>query len=103
MIIKKIWEAILEMDKSMGLVNKAYCEHLPDTGCNIPMPENVVVPRYTDKICENCIKEDVCAYKEECTQAVKDILEIEGRENVFVITEIKCRKWVCKPMASNTR
>lgn len=46
-----------------------------------------------EKICENCTKEDVCKYKEECMKAVKDILDIGKRKNVFIKTEINCSKW----------
>ena len=49
-----------------------------------------------ERICENCDKEDVCKYKEECMKAVKDILDIESRTNVFIITNINCKKWSSK-------
>lgn len=63
---------------------------LPLTNCDIPMPK---VESIGEKICENCNKEDVCKYKEECMKAVKDILDIEGRTNVFINTKINCKKW----------
>ena len=32
-------------------------------------------------------------YKEKCMKAVKDILDIESRTNVFIKTHIDCKKW----------
>lgn len=46
-----------------------------------------------DRICDTCIKEDVCMYKEELNKAIKDISEISDRINVFIDTDIKCKKW----------
>ena len=63
---------------------------LPQTSCNIPMP---AVKSTGGMTCESCIKEDVCEYKEECMKAVKDILDIEDRANVFIETRISCKKW----------
>lgn len=63
---------------------------LPQTSCNIPMSK---VKDSGEKICENCDKSDVCKYQEECMKAVKDILDIESRENVFIKTHIDCKKW----------
>lgn len=47
----------------------------------------------SDRICDTCIKEDVCMYKGECAQAAKDISLIAERKNVFIDTDIKCKKW----------
>lgn len=76
-------------------VSRIYESHnkLPQTGCNIPMPK---IKSTGEKICENCNKEDVCKYKEDYMKAVKDILDIEGRKNVFIKTEINCKKWSAK-------
>ena len=63
---------------------------LPQTSCDIPRPK---IESKREKICENCTKEDVCKYKEECMRAVKDILDIEDRSNVFIKTEIRCKRW----------
>lgn len=46
-----------------------------------------------NRICENCNKEDVCMYKDEFIKAVKDVEKIADRVNVFMDTEIKCKKW----------
>ena len=67
---------------------------LPQTSCRVPMPKT---KEFGEKICENCDKEDVCMYKEECMKAVKDILDIESRTNVFIRTNINCKKWSGKP------
>lgn len=67
---------------------------LPQTSCRVPMPKT---KEFGEKICENCDKEDVCIYKEECMKAVKDILDIESRTNVFIRTNINCKKWSGKP------
>ena len=63
---------------------------LPLTSCDIPMPK---VESIGEKICEYCVKEEVCKYKEECMKAVEGILDIEGRTNVFIRTHIDCKKW----------
>lgn len=80
-------------------VSKIYESHsrLPQMDCNISMPK---IKNTGEKICENCDKEDVCKYKEDCMKAVKDILDIEGRKNVFIKTEINCKKWSAKPSVS---
>ena len=62
---------------------------LPKTNCRIPM---LLVKEFGEKICENCDKEDVCMYRDECMKAVKDILDIEERTNVFIKTHIECKK-----------
>lgn len=46
-----------------------------------------------NKVCDTCIKEDVCMYKEELNKALRDITDISGRVNVFIDTDIKCKKW----------
>lgn len=46
-----------------------------------------------DKICDTCIKQDVCMFKDECTKAVKDIRLIAERTNIFIDTDIRCKKW----------
>ena len=47
-----------------------------------------------NRICDTCSKEDVCMYKEELAKAVKDIMQISDRTNVFVDTDVKCKKWL---------
>lgn len=53
------------------------------------------------KICDTCNKEDVCKYKEELTQAVKEIIQFSERTNVFIDIDIRCKKWSGKVV--NTR
>ncbi len=66
---------------------------LPKTDCNITMP-NVRQPIGSgDRICDTCIKEDVCMYKAELAQAAKEIIQISERTNVFIDTDIRCKKW----------
>ena len=64
---------------------------LPRTNCNISMP-NVKLPN-GDRICDTCNKEDVCMYKGELAQATKEIAQISERVNVFIDTDIRCKKW----------
>ena len=71
---------------------------LPQTSCRVPMPKT---KEFGEKICENCNKEDVCMYKEECMKAVKDILDIESRANVFIRTHIESKKWSKKSVGIN--
>ena len=71
---------------------------LPQTSCRVPMPKT---KEFGEKICENCDKEDVCMYKEECMKAVRDILNIESRTNVFIKTHIDCKKWSKKSVGIN--
>ena len=71
---------------------------LPQTSCRVPMPKT---KEFGEKICENCDKEDVCMYKEECMKAVKDILDIVSRANVFIRTHIDCKKWSKKSVGIN--
>lgn len=69
----------------------------PKTNCNTPMP-SVKPPKADngDRICDTCNKEDVCMYKGECAQAAKDISLIAERTNVFIDTDIRCKKWSWK-------
>ena len=46
-----------------------------------------------DRICNTCNKEDVCMYKGELAQAAKEITQIAERTNVFIDTDIRCKKW----------
>ena len=48
------------------------------------------------EVCEFCAKEDVCSIKEETMSSYKDILDIEGKTNVFINTTIKCKKFLRK-------
>ena len=49
-----------------------------------------------NRICDTCSKEDVCMYKEELAEAVKDIMQISDRTNVFIDADVKCKKWLGK-------
>lgn len=53
------------------------------------------------RICDTCDKEDVCMYKGKLAQAAKEIIQISERENVFIDTDIRCKKWSGKVV--NTR
>ena len=46
-----------------------------------------------DKICDTCNKADVCKYKEVLNKAIIDIAGIADRVNVFIDTDIRCKKW----------
>jgi len=66
---------------------------LPKTNLDIPMP-NVRQPIGSgDRICSTCNKEDVCMYKAELAQAAKEITQISERANVFIDTDIRCKRW----------
>lgn len=54
-----------------------------------------------DRICNTCNKEDVCMNKAELAQAAKEITQISERVNVFIDTDIRCKKWSGKVV--NTR
>ena len=49
-----------------------------------------------NRICDTCCKDDVCMYKEELSKAVEDIMLISDRVNVFIDTDVKCKKWLGK-------
>lgn len=66
---------------------------LPKTTCNVPMPSVKQYSDNGDRICNTCIKEDVCIYKGELAQAVKEISLIVERTNAFIDTDIRCKKW----------
>lgn len=66
---------------------------LPKTNCNITMPEVKPPATNEDRICNTCIKEDVCMYKAELAQAAKEITQISEKTNVFVDVDIRCKKW----------
>ena len=71
---------------------KFYSSQLPQTSCDIPI--NIKPPATNgDRICNTCNKEDVCMYKSELAQAAKEITQISERTNVFIDTDIKCKKW----------
>ena len=74
---------------------KFYSENskLPKTNCNISMPSVKPSVSNGDRICDTCSKEDVCMYKGELAQAVKEIAQISERVNVFIDTDIRCKKW----------
>lgn len=66
---------------------------LPKTNCDIPMPHVKLPPKNEDRICNTCNKEDVCMYKGELAKAAKEITQISDRVNVFIDTDIRCKKW----------
>jgi hypothetical protein len=67
------------------------------------IPNMPPVKQLRDEACEDCAKADVCSIQEEFMRAYKDILEIEGRTNVFINTNVKCKKFLRKPLVSNVR
>lgn len=74
---------------------------LPKTNCNISMPSVKPPSDNGYRLCNTCTKEDVCMYKGECAQAAKEITKISERTNVFIDTDIRCKKWSGK--ISNVR
>lgn len=74
-------------------------EWFPKTHCNIPMPEVKSPATNGDRICSTCNKEDVCMYKAQLTQAAKEIVQISERVNVFIDTDIRCKKWSGKTVS----
>ena len=53
-----------------------------------------------DKICDTCIKADVCMYKGELVQAANEIARISERINVFINTDIRCKNWSSKKISN---
>ena len=68
---------------------------------NIPIYNMKELKGNGDRICDTCNKEDVCMYKGELAQAAKEITQISERVNVFINTDIRCKKWSGKVV--NTR
>ena len=63
-----------------------YDSKLPRTNCNIHMP-NVKPPASSgDRICDTCIKADVCVLSNDLHKAVDNIKEISKRTGVFIDT-----------------
>ncbi len=56
-----------------------------------------------NKVCDDCIKVDVCRFKEECMKAVKEIQDIEQKKNVFIKTDIFCKKYSDKQFLISMR
>lgn len=85
-----------------GVASEYEISKLPRTNCNIPMPSvKTTTISNGDRICNTCGKEDVCMYKGELAQAAKEITQISERVNVFIDTDIRCKKWSGK--VSNVR
>ena len=63
---------------------------------NIPIYNVKELKNNGDRICDTCNKEDVWMYKGELAQAVKEIAQISERVNVFIDTDIRCKKWSVK-------
>ena len=57
------------------------------------LPRTKLPANNGDRICDTCNKEDVCMYKGELAQAAKEITQISERVNVFIDTDIRCKKW----------
>ena len=60
---------------------------------NIPIYNMKELKGNGDRSCDTCNKEDVCMYKDELAQATKEIAQISERVNVFIDTDIRCKKW----------
>ena len=60
---------------------------------NIPIYNMKELKGNGDRICDTCNKEDVCMYKGGLAQAAKEITQISERVNVFIDTDIRCKKW----------
>ena len=72
---------------------KFYPNELPQTSCNIPMPNVKPLASNGDRVCDTCIKEDVCVLCNELNKAINEIKDISGRTGVFIDTTVKCQKW----------
>ena len=79
-----------------GILPSIKNDGLPKTEYDIPIPNTKHYSSNGDRICDTCIKEDVCMYKAELAQAAKEISQISERTNVFIDTDIKCKKWSSK-------
>ena len=66
---------------------------LPRTNCNIPMPSVKPPASNGDRICDTCIKADVCVLSSDLHKAVDNIKEISKRTGVFIDIDIRCKKW----------
>lgn len=98
--------SIDEAAKNFKMVNGVASEFempgkLPKTNCNIPMPSVKLPASDGDRMCDTCNKEDVCMYKVDFAKAINDIIQISERTNVFINTDIRCKKWSGKVV--NTR
>lgn len=72
---------------------------LPETNCNIPMPQ--VNPPANMKDCKHCIKKNVCKYKERVEDAMAHLDNLlNGTDEQFadlpLIIDVKCKEfnWV---------
>ena len=69
---------------------------LPKTNRNIPMPTVKQPLGSGDRVCDTCVKEDVCMLCNDLHKAMNDIKDISGRTGVFIDTTVKCQKWAGK-------
>lgn len=90
-----------EIPNVATLYKKEGISSLPKMNLDIPMPSVKFPSGKGDRLCGTCDKEDVCMYKMECAQAAKEITKISKRENVFIDTDVRCKKWSKK--ISNTK
>lgn len=67
---------------------------LPETNCNIPMPE--IVPTGSQN-CKNCSKKNVCKYKERMEEAIDYLNSLDNNNENFVdlplVIDIKCKEF----------
>lgn len=89
-----IGEAIKNIKISNEVASECGIPELPKSNCEIPMPFVDQSPiNNENRICKTCNKEDVCMYKRNFAQAVKEITRISERVNQFIDTDIRCKKW----------
>ena len=69
---------------------------LPKTNLNIPMPTEKQPLGSGDRVCDTCVKGDVCMLCSDLHKAMNDIKDISGRTGVFIDTTVKCQKWAGK-------
>lgn len=68
-------------------------KNLSKTNCNISMPEAREIVDNNSRICNTCIKSDVCMLSNDFGKAVKDIEDISNRTGIFIDVNIRCTKW----------
>lgn len=49
-----------------------------------------------DRICDTCIKADVCAFIHGLHKAINDIKNISKRVGLYIDVDVSCQKWVGK-------
>jgi hypothetical protein len=97
------------VEKGEEIMSDHWDKYYDDVANAAKLPQQRTIPtmppvkQLRDEACEDCAKADVCSMQEDFMKAYKDILEIEGRTNVFINTSVKCKKFLRKLSVSNTR